>query len=56
MPDGDSPDQARTDTPSGALNAGADMMVIGRALTKGDIEENLDAIVAEILAGAPAPA
>lgn len=56
MPDGDSPDQARTDTPSGALKAGADMLVIGRALTKGDIEQNLDAIVAEILAGAPQPA
>lgn len=56
MPDGDSPDQARTNTPSGALKAGADLLVIGRAFTKGDIGENLEAIVDEILTNAPVAA
>lgn len=56
LAEGDSPDQARTDTPSGALKAGADVEVIGRAFTKGDIEVNLETIVDEILTNAPVAA
>jgi orotidine-5'-phosphate decarboxylase len=41
-------DQARVDTPSAALEAGADRLVIGRAITTGDPSENLNRIVDEI--------
>jgi orotidine-5'-phosphate decarboxylase len=43
-------DQARTNTPEGALAAGATRLVIGRPLTNGDPAENLDNIVNGILA------
>jgi orotidine-5'-phosphate decarboxylase len=41
-------DQARVDTPSTALEAGADRLVIGRAITTGDPSENLNRIIDEI--------
>jgi orotidine-5'-phosphate decarboxylase len=41
-------DQARVDTPLSALRAGADRLVIGRAITTGEPQRNLEAIVAEI--------
>jgi orotidine-5'-phosphate decarboxylase len=41
-------DQARVDTPLSALRAGADRLVIGRAITTGEPQRNLAAIVAEI--------
>ncbi|TXG77890.1 hypothetical protein E6P97_00715 [Patescibacteria group bacterium] len=43
-------DQARVGTPKGTLAIGANRLVIGRPLTNGDPAENLDNIVAEILA------
>lgn len=45
-----SQDQARTNTPAGALKAGASYLVIGRDLTTGNPAENFNAIVEEILA------
>ncbi len=42
-------DQARVATPSGALLAGAERLVIGRPLTNGNPAENLQKIVDEIL-------
>lgn len=45
-------DQARTNTPRAALEAGATRLVIGRPLTNGDPAENLDNIVRSILAAA----
>lgn len=50
--EGTNMDQARTNTPSGAFHAGSDVLVIGRDLTKGDPAENLESIVAEVLAAA----
>lgn len=47
---GNNPDQARSATPAEAFYAGADLLVIGRDLTKGDPAQNLDDIVAEVLA------
>lgn len=47
---GNNPDQARSATPAEAFFAGADMLVIGRDLTKGNPAQNLDDIVAEVLA------
>ncbi len=41
-------DQARVDTPLAALEAGADRLVIGRAITSGDPQQNLAGIVDEI--------
>jgi orotidine-5'-phosphate decarboxylase len=41
-------DQARSDTPSAALAAGATRLVIGRPITNGDPAENLKNIVASI--------
>ncbi len=41
-------DQARVDTPLSALRAGADRLVIGRAITTGDPQQNLAGIVDEI--------
>lgn len=43
-------DQARVDTPLAALQAGADRLVIGRAITTGEPQRNLRAIVDEIAA------
>jgi orotidine-5'-phosphate decarboxylase len=45
-------DQARTNTPEGALEAGSTRLVIGSAITKGDPAENLRNIVASIAAAA----
>lgn len=44
----DAGDQGRTDTPEGALAAGATRLVIGRPITTGDPAENLRNIVASI--------
>jgi orotidine-5'-phosphate decarboxylase len=44
----DADDQARTDTPAGALKAGATRLVIGRALTNGDWAENYRLVAAEV--------
>jgi orotidine-5'-phosphate decarboxylase len=41
-------DQARIDTPAGALASGADRLVIGRDLTNGDLAENFARIAADI--------
>lgn len=48
----DQGDQARADTPEGALAAGATRLVIGRPITTGDPAENLKKIVAGITAAA----
>ncbi len=48
----DAGDQARSDTPEGALAAGATRLVIGRPITTGDPAENLKTIVAGITAAA----
>lgn len=48
----DAGDQARADTPEGALAAGATRLVIGRPITTGDPAENLKNIVASITAAA----
>ena len=45
-------DQARVDSPLSALEAGADRLVIGRAITTGDPQENLNKIVDEIAVAA----
>lgn len=44
----DQGDQARADTPQGALAAKADRLIIGRPITTGDPAENLRSIVASI--------
>ena len=44
----DQDDQARAATPEGARAAGADRLIIGRPITKGDLAENLRSIVASI--------
>jgi orotidine-5'-phosphate decarboxylase len=41
-------DQERTDTPTGALRGGATRLVIGRALTDGDWEENYRLVSQEV--------
>jgi orotidine-5'-phosphate decarboxylase len=46
-------DQARVDTPDGALRAGATRLVIGRPITEGDPAVNLKDIVASITAPTP---
>jgi len=49
-------DQARAATPSAALAAGADLLVIGRAVTAADDPERVaDALVKEVTAAAVAP-
>jgi orotidine-5'-phosphate decarboxylase len=49
-------DQARAATPSAALAAGADLLVIGRAVTAADDPERVaDALVKEVTATAVAP-
>jgi orotidine-5'-phosphate decarboxylase len=48
MPGGDAQDQARTDTPGGAVRAGSTRLVIGRALTGNDCAANSAAIVNDI--------
>jgi len=48
MPGGDTRDQARTNTPGAAVEAGSTRLVIGGALTEGDRLANFQAIVADI--------
>ena len=48
LADTSSDDQARTDTPSGAVRNGSDRLVIGRNLTNGDIVENFARIAADL--------
>lgn len=45
---GDTQDQARTDTPGGAIRSGAWAVVSGRELTNDETGENFDRIVADI--------
>lgn len=49
---GSNADQARSNTPAGAFQAGSDILVIGRDLTNGNPAENLDSIAAEVLEAA----
>lgn len=44
----DQGDQARTDTPSGAIKNGSDRLVIGTNLTEGDLVDNFNRIAAEL--------
>lgn len=51
----DQGDQARSDTPQGALAAGTDRLIIGRPITNGNPAENLRNIIASIsMAAGPA--
>lgn len=50
-------DQRRTDTPAAAVAAGADMLVVGRAVTRaGDPREAAQEIIRQIAGGKPGPA
>lgn len=46
--DADADDQARKDTPASAINNGADRLVVGRPLTKGDPTANFQRLVQEV--------
>lgn len=48
MPEGDQHDQKRVATPGVALRNGASLIVLGRALTQGDVLENLKRIEEDI--------
>lgn len=52
LPGGDTQDQARTDTPGGAIAAGATRVISGRELTNDDDGSNCDRMIAEIAAAA----
>jgi orotidine-5'-phosphate decarboxylase len=48
LPGGNTHDQQRVDTPLAALQKGASYVVIGRELTRGDIQENFERIAAHL--------
>ncbi len=48
LPGSSSDDQARTDTPYGAIAAGVNRVVIGRDLTNGNLDENFARVAANL--------
>ena len=48
MPNDPKDDQARTATPAAAFKNGADAIIMGRSLIKGNIEENLEKVLASL--------